>query len=174
MSQLAGEKVTLAPLSMADVSSEYVGWLNDPEINCFMDVRFYRQTRATARRYLESFRDAGNGRYIWGIYDPDCPLVGTITCTDVNQDQQRCYIGLMIGRKDCWGKGYGTDAIRLVTAYAFNELGMHKCCAGVVAENRGALRSFEKAGYLVEGVLLEHDCYKGIFRDALLLGRINN
>ncbi|MDC4205803.1 MAG: GNAT family protein [Candidatus Manganitrophus sp.] len=81
-------------------------------------------------------------------------------------------IGLLIGEKDCWGKGYATEAIQLVSDYAFNVLNLHKVAAGCYGPNEGSARAFQKAGFVVEGVRKEQFYTNGSYVDDILLGLI--
>jgi RimJ/RimL family protein N-acetyltransferase len=55
--------------------------------------------------------------------------------------------GILIGEKDCWGKGYGTEATRLVLDYAFTGLGLHNVMLNVFANNERAIRAYRRAGF---------------------------
>ena len=62
-------------------------------------------------------------------------------------------MGIGIGERDCWGKGYGTDAMRVVLRFAFVELNLHRVGLNVFEYNPRAIRSYEKAGFVEEGRL---------------------
>jgi len=59
---------------------------------------------------------------------------------------------IIIGDKEAWGQGYGTEAIRLLLDHAFGALNMHRIALGVVGFNQRALRFYEKIGFRREGV----------------------
>jgi len=67
------------------------------------------------------------------------------------------WVGIGIGQRDDWSKGYGTDAMRLALRYAFTEMNLHRVSLGAFAYNPRAIRSYEKAGF----------CYEGRERDVL-------
>jgi RimJ/RimL family protein N-acetyltransferase len=58
-----------------------------------------------------------------------------------------------VGEREYWGRGYGTEAMRLVLQFAFQELNLHRVSLGVFAYNERAIRSYEKAGFRIEGRL---------------------
>ena len=61
------------------------------------------------------------------------------------------WVGIGIGEREFWGKGYGTDMMKLCLQYAFTELNVHRVSLGLMAYNLRALRSYEKAGFRLEG-----------------------
>jgi RimJ/RimL family protein N-acetyltransferase len=61
------------------------------------------------------------------------------------------FVGISIGEREFWDKGYGTDAMRVLLRYAFSELNLHRVSLTVFEYNPRAIRSYETAGYKVEG-----------------------
>jgi [ribosomal protein S5]-alanine N-acetyltransferase len=170
---LTGATLKLLPFQKESICDTYINWLNDPEVNRFLEVRLVPQTYETVLAYVRSFYE-GTEKYMWGVYLKDRDiLIGTGTLTDINRHHRRGIIGLMIGDKRYWGKGYGTEVIKLVTDFAFNKLQLHKVTAGAVADNSGSIKAFQKAGFEVEGCLKSHDFGNGVFRDSVHMGLVN-
>lgn len=69
----------------------------------------------------------------------------------VNLIHRDSLVGIGIGDRDFWGKGYSTDAMKLCLGYAFTELNLHRVSLGLHEYNPRALRSYEKAGFRLEG-----------------------
>ena len=63
------------------------------------------------------------------------------------------WVGIGLGERDYWGKGYGTDAMQVGLRYAFTELNLHRVSLDVFSYNTRAIRSYEKAGFRHEGRL---------------------
>lgn len=63
------------------------------------------------------------------------------------------WVGIGIGEREFWGKGYGTEAMRLILRYAFTELNLHRVSLALHEYNTRALRSYEKAGFRMEGCM---------------------
>jgi len=61
------------------------------------------------------------------------------------------WIGLGLGEREDWGKGYGTDAMRVMLRFAFTELNLYRVSLDVFEYNPRAIRSYEKAGFVFEG-----------------------
>ena len=87
----------------------------------------------------------------------------------LNFRDRNCEWGIWIGPPQHWNHGYGTEACRLATAYAFRELGMEKVYLHVYESNPGARRAYEKAGYKVEGTLPRDHWWEGGFVTSFLM-----
>ena len=80
------------------------------------------------------------------------------------------WIGIGIGEREYWGKGYGTDAMKLAVQFAFMELGMHRVSLGLFEYNPRALRAYEKAGFRLEGRTRKDMLREGNRTDSLWMG----
>jgi ribosomal-protein-alanine N-acetyltransferase len=90
--------------------------------------------------------------HLFGIFEKDGNgHVGNIKLGFIKERHASGQLSLVIGEKSCWGKGYATEAIRAVTVWAFDELGLERVEAGCYDQNTGSLRAFLKVGYSVEG-----------------------
>ena len=148
---LKGEGIYLDPFRVDDITEEYINWLNDPEVNHFLDVRFVHQTRETVIAYVNSYyRDTE--KYIWAIkLLSDRTIIGTITLALINRFYNSGGIGIMIGNKKYWGKGAASEALNLVMEYAFDSLGLHRLFAHNVTLNLQSNFLLRKAGFFHEG-----------------------
>ena len=89
--------------------------------------------------------------------------VGATSLHRIDFRDRHCWLGIWIGPPSNWSRGYGTEATRLLTRFAFRQLGMEKVYLGVYEGNERGLRAYAKAGYRVEATLP---------RDHLLEGRL--
>jgi RimJ/RimL family protein N-acetyltransferase len=95
-------------------------------------------------RYAKS--DPGHASFV--IYErASMRPIGTVGLPNVNHAHRTAELGIGIGERDCWGKGYGTEATRLILDYAFNVLGLHNVMLRVFAYNERAIRSYRKVGF---------------------------
>lgn len=78
-------------------------------------------------------------------------LVGEIGLESTEYGHRDTYVGISIGDRSDWGRGYGTDAMLIMLRYAFNELNLHRVSLSVFEYNPRAIRSYEKVGFQVEG-----------------------
>ena len=80
----------------------------------------------------------------------------------------------MIGDKDEWSKGYGTEAARLIIGYGFNTLNLHRIYLRVFAYNKRGQRAYEKLGFVKEGVAREDHFFDGQYYDATTMSILEN
>lgn len=78
-------------------------------------------------------------------------MIGDAGLDGVKWIHGEAFVGIGIGERDLWGKGYGTDAMRILLRYAFSELNLHRVSLDVFEYNPRAIRSYEKAGFKIEG-----------------------
>jgi RimJ/RimL family protein N-acetyltransferase len=90
--------------------------------------------------------------YFFTIHTLECDqLIGFVALMDIHWNQRDAWVGIGIGEPEYWGKGYGTDAMRLALGYAFLELSLERVSLGVFNYNERAFHSYEKAGFKLEG-----------------------
>ncbi len=81
----------------------------------------------------------------------DDRLLGFIGLRIASWNNGDAYVGVGIGDRKDWGQGYGTDAMKIILRYAFTELNLHRVSLGVFEHNPRAVRSYQKAGFSLEG-----------------------
>jgi RimJ/RimL family protein N-acetyltransferase len=82
----------------------------------------------------------------------DDTLIGMVVLGGVQWTNQTAFLGINIGDTAYWGKGYGTDAMRLIVNYGFRELNLHRITSSTISYNIGSIRVHEKVGFQREGV----------------------
>ena len=97
-------------------------------------------------------------------------LIGYIGLDGIDWVHGDTFVGISIGEKDCWGKGYGTDAMRVILRYAFTELNLQRVSLTVVDYNPRAIRSYEKVGFVHEGRMRQFLNKEGRRYDMLFMG----
>ena len=81
----------------------------------------------------------------------DDRLIGFIDLGGIQWTHGDAFVGIGLGERAYWGKGYGTDAMQVILRYAFTELNLHRVSLGVFGYNSRAVKSYEKAGFAYEG-----------------------
>ena len=103
----------------------------------------------------------------------DDRLIGLIGLYTVFWPPHEAFMGIQIGERDFWGKGYGTDALRVLLRYAFDELNLQRISLGVLEGNERAMRSYEKCGFRYEGRERQAWTYDGRRWDEIYMGLLH-
>ena len=167
---LVGNKVYLRPLEEADIGTEYLAWLNDFEVTRYLDVGKFPSTQATVRKYLERFQDSTTD-IILAVVDRETDQhIGNVTVNEIHWINRTAHVGILIGQKEFWGKGYTLEALSLILEYVFQQLGLRKINAGAVIDNSASIITLKKLGFKVEGTLRKEAFVSGEYRDEIRLG----
>ncbi len=149
---LHGELVRLAAPD-PEMDAEGVSrWNQDSVFTRFTDGDPVRPiTLAQAKVQIERDQSEGDDRPVFVIRTlADDQLIGYIGLA-MRWANQDAWVFIGLGEREYWSKGYGTDAMRVILRYAFDELNLHRVSLGVFDYNARARRSYEKAGFVVEG-----------------------
>lgn len=169
---LTGSKIGLREITDSDINDKYCSWLNDLEVNQYMQSRYSPWNIEKMKSYIDSL---SKYEYIFAICQIDTDEhIGNIKIGPVDWINRKAEISILLGEKDKWGKGYGSEAIALMNTYAFETLSLHKLTAGCYVSNIGSKNIFMKNGYKEEGVLRQHIAFCGRYEDALTFGILNH
>ena len=145
-----GQKVKLVPLDLEKEMSHWEEWDQDSEYKRLLDDSPAVQISGSiAREHFEE--DNGNGTLFMVHTIPDDRVIGFIELDGLNWAARSGWVGIGIGDSEYRGKGYGTEAMRLLLAYAFTWLNLNRVNLNVFAYNTRAIRSYEKCGFRYEG-----------------------
>jgi ribosomal-protein-alanine N-acetyltransferase len=146
---LRTDRLLLRTLDAGDATARYLGWLSDTEVNRYLESRLSTHTLDSLRAFIAQC-NASADELLLGICLADGRHVGNIKLGPVNAFHRHAAVGLLIGERDCWGRGYASEAIGRVAAHAFDALEVEKLYAGCYASNVASLRAFLKAGFVEE------------------------
>lgn len=149
---LAGKKVSLRPLLASDCTDTYLGWLNDPEVNKYLETRFDKQTRLGLQKYAQAMDESDNDYAFAIVENEGLRHIGNIKIGNINWNHKFADVGYFIGERKLWGRGLATEAIKLASAFAFKTIGIYHLRAGVYERNVGSQKALRKAGYRYEGM----------------------
>jgi RimJ/RimL family protein N-acetyltransferase len=128
-------------------------WYRDPEISRLTRYRTEPMSPDEVERYFQA-RVLGGDTLSLAIHRAsDDRLIGSATFSQLDVANGSVTYHITIGERDCWGLGYGTEATELMLELAFERLGLHRVALAVFEFNERAIRSYEKAGFGIEGRL---------------------
>lgn len=174
---LTGERIGLRPLTVADVSDAYVGWMNDAVTNRFMETRW----RAHARADVEAFvaeKAASRTEHLFGIFlnaddGSEGRHIGNLKIGPIDHNHGRGELSYFIGDEAARGQGFASEAVALGVRIGFAQLGLHKLTAGIYARNGESGRVLSKNGFKAEGRRPSHFAFEGGRDDMVEYGLIN-
>src|SRR6202020_2233503 len=117
-------------------------------------------------------QDDALGFAVVALDDPQ-PLVGGINLWGGKAKDRCATIGIALGR-EYLGRGYGTDAMRVIVDYGFREMGLHRIQLGVAPFTPAGIRAYEKAGFVEEGRLRESVLHDGRWYDEVLMSVLDH
>jgi diamine N-acetyltransferase len=171
-----GERIRFRAVEREDVPT-FVRWLNDTEVKQGIMI-FHPFSQAQEENWFEGMIKRPAEEQVLGIEvkEPsgkegigNWKMIGTIGFNDVNWRIRSAEFGIMIGEKNYWGKGYGTEAVRLIIQYGFNTLNLNRIFLRVFEDNHRAIRAYEKAGFILEGRMRQAEFHDGKYLDVLIM-----
>ena len=132
-------------------------WYQDPDIAELLRHDLEPLTRAQARGYFDTIVLPASARgTAWAIHDrASGNLIGSTAVTEIDERAGTCLFRIVIGEKQAWGHGFGTDAIRLVVAEAFESLNLRVVKLEVFEHNLRARRAYARVGFRETGRQVE-------------------
>lgn len=168
-----GKLVRLSALDPEEFSKAFALWGRDSEFNRLLHTNASGlQSSNSVKRWLEKdMEDPSTSFHAFSIRTlAGDELVGGTDLEVVNWNGRNAFVGIFIGARENWGKGYGTDAMNILLRYAFTELNLWRVSLGVFEYNPRAIRSYEKVGFQHEGRARKHLNHEGKRWDIFFMG----
>lgn len=149
-----GKLVRLTAEDPATIGAAMAGWDRDSEYHRLLDndparLRSTKKMQAWCEQDMEKETPQECFFQIRTLQGDR--LIGFIGLFGLDWANGDTWVGIGLGERDCWGQGYGTDAMRTILRYAFHELNLHRVTLGVFEYNPRGMKSYEKAGFRLEG-----------------------
>ena len=144
---ITGEKVALGP-RRHDLLPTYQRWINDFEVRVNLSGRVGPITLEAQEAWYDGTSKSPRDNIPFTIYELETLRpIGTTGLHHVSHFHRTAEFGIMIGEKDCWGRGFGAEVTRLMLGYGFQNLGLHNISLRVFSTNERAQRAYRRAGY---------------------------
>lgn len=165
-----GQKVRLREYRKEDIEKA-LAYINDSEVKKLLAPGIpYLNTLEDERKWVENL-SASNDIYSFAIETlGDEKYVGGCGLNSIDWKNSVAVVGIFIGDKNYWGKGYGTDAMKVLIKFIFEQMNVHKIKLNVYSFNERAIKSYEKCGFKVEGVLRQEIFRDGRYYDEIIMG----
>lgn len=168
---LHGPRVTLRPWTKEDIPT-LRRWHSDPEV---MQYWGERAALVAADQFEAELAPGGrftkfdeNGYFC--ICDETGRAIGRIDYGGLRLPESKAELSILLGEKETWSKGYGSEAIIVLLDHLFNDLNAHRVWLEVFPENVRAQRAYEKVGFVREGTMRENWFSAGRWQDEHLYG----
>ncbi|MNK82071.1 Spermidine N(1)-acetyltransferase [compost metagenome] len=158
------EEVSLRELSLEDVRDRY-SWMCDPEATRYLNVpdKTPPFTIEETQRWMEACIQGSNGYYQRAIVMGDTHA-GWVDLKNFDSDSQQAELGICIGDKSYWGKGYGQKALIKMLENGFTQLHLNKIWLRVDIDNIVAIKCYQNTGFKQEKIMKQDRLRKGIYR----------
>lgn len=165
---LKAKRVYLRPIEKTDVPL-LTRWINDPDVRQYLKA-FLPNQNSEEEKWVDELatRKTTDVVLMICLTEDDRPI-GTMGIHRISWKDRTATTGALIGEKELWGKGYGSEAKMVLLDYAFNTLNLRKICSTANATNPRSIAYSQKCGYKVEGVLRKHVFIKGRYVDQVHL-----
>jgi RimJ/RimL family protein N-acetyltransferase len=167
---IEGKLVNLRAQEMSDLERNF-RWINDREVTRHLAMR-YEMSLAAEEAWMRerTSKPVSYGRVAFAIDTKDGVHIGNIDFHFVSPENRSARLGIMIGDKAYWSRGYGTDAMLTLLRFGFDEMNLHRIDLTVDEENERARACYRKCG-MVEEVRLRQERYgRGAYHDQLVMG----
>jgi RimJ/RimL family protein N-acetyltransferase len=162
-----GKMTRLRRIERQDIAT-FVRWFGDPEVREYLVINRPISIAEEEEWFERKLHEEDSE--IFAIETADGAHIGNIELFNVDSRHRHAELGIVIGEKTYWGQGYGSDAIRTLLRFAFEEMNLHRVYLRVYEDNARGIRAYEKCGFRLEGRLREANYRKGSYYDELIMG----
>ena len=165
---IEGEHLYLRPWDMDDLDTFY-SWFNNPELRKWLLLPF-PISKLEEKEFLEKMLKSKDDVSFSIVLKDSDRLIGNIGLHQIRRVNSHAMLGVAIADPEMAGKGYGTEAIRLIVDYGFNTLNLHRIWLFTHKFNERAYKCYKKVGFKDEGVWRESLYFDGKYHDQYLMG----
>jgi RimJ/RimL family protein N-acetyltransferase len=166
---LQGELVYLNAITREDIPL-FAVWFANPEMLSLVTLEaVFPKTEEDEYEWYERMRKRENSVTFAIRTRQENRLIGNTSLALLDWHSRSALFGIAVGDADYWGRGYGTDATRVIVRYGFLELNLHRIELGVFSFNPRAIRSYEKVGFTLEGTRRQALFREGQYYDIYIM-----
>lgn len=168
--RLEGERIYLRELRKSDAEQMLETSKNE-------EIRYMTGTKHTLtldliKDYIARVKDDPSRLDFAICLKVDETMIGDLSIMDINEDDRKAGFRIALSNMEVTGKGYGTEAIKLILPYVFEDLKLNRLQLEVYSHNPRAIRAYEKCGFVKEGVLRQSLYYNGKYSDEIMMSII--
>lgn len=163
---ITSARLVLGPLGVTD-AEEVLGWINNEEI--VKNFQFFTGKISLEQElcYIEKMESSSTDLLLSVIISEEGELIGTCGLHEIDFNNDTARLGVIIGKKEHWNKGYAGEAIRALVNWAFSAMNLHKIYLNVFVTNIKGFHLYTETGFQEEGMLREEYKIRGEYVDML-------
>jgi len=169
---IAGEQIILRALESSDLERCY-RWMNDPNIVWTLKSRYPMPFHLEAEWLEKAVRSSHNERHFAIERRGDREHIGNASIHDIDWVSRSAMFGIFIGDPSAWNRGYGSDSIRTLVRFAFQEMNLRKLRINIFDYNDRGRNVLISNGFAEEGKLVREFYRDGAYHDILILATFN-
>jgi ribosomal-protein-alanine N-acetyltransferase len=163
------ESLVVSTFLEKDCTDNYIVWLNDPEVNKFLEVRFELQTFELARKRIIQCLQSDLVLFCKiEVPRPQSYLIGTCTIR-LDNNHRVAEVGIMLGDRNSRGLGYAQEVMGAIKDLCFKDFDVRKLYAKIYSSNVKSINLFKRSGFVIEAVLTDYALLNGALEDVLIL-----
>lgn len=171
--ELNGKKCILGGIDKKSLP-QFVKWMTDSKVNRYLSRDYSGQTLKDEQKWYSNAKN-GKDEVVFGIYALDNGkkrLIGSVSIMKIDFTHKNAEFGIIIGDKNYWGKGIGSEVTKLIADFAFKVLKLNSIYLTVDMENKAGQKAYKRAGFKKAGVLREHVKRKKGFSETFIMDLI--
>lgn len=143
--KIKGQRIYLRTLTIEDATEEYCSWINNPDINKFLESK--KTSLDELKEYVTAQNNDPNCIFLGIFLNNNDQHIGNLKLEPINYKEKNAVIGFLIGNKNYWGKGYGTESYDTLIRYVFKNLDIEEIIMGAYDDNEASLKVANKIGF---------------------------
>src|SRR5688572_11485890 len=167
---LKGSRIHLRGLMEQDLNENYLQWLNDEEVCQHNSHATFPNTEQKMKNFFNGLASNPNQVVLAIVHTETNKHIGNVSLQGINWVSRNAEFAILLGDKEFWKGGYGTEAAQLIVEYGFNRLNLHRIHCGTLEGNEGMKKLAEKLKMTQEGVRRDAIYKNGSFFDIIEYG----
>ena len=166
---LKGEKVILKPIKVSEAKN-FLRWFKDSKVTRFLRIEGRDLNLKKERDIIKNIRKNKN-KMVWSIYTKEGKHIGDSGLHELDlKRNKKATWGIVIGEKNYWNQGYGTDTLRTILRFCFTKLKLNRVELSVYPPNIAGFKLYTKCGFKKEGIKRRSIMKRGKYLDEIIMG----
>jgi RimJ/RimL family protein N-acetyltransferase len=166
-----GKAIRLRAIEDTDLE-RFVEWFNDPEVTHHL-MRFLPMSMRLEKQWFEKLQELEEEARPLALDAREGDQwvhIGSCGLHAIDWRSRKAELGIAVGDKRYWDRGFGSDAVRTLLHHGFETLNLHRIYLYVFEDNERAIKVYLRQGFQEEGRLREHSYRVGSYRDLIVMG----